>query len=83
MQKEFSIAEAKDKLLSIIHTLEVGPPVKMTRHGKPVAVLLSIQDYEKLSRKKEGSWKALKTFRQGLEKEGLEISDHDFSAVLA
>jgi antitoxin Phd len=46
MERQFTIAEAKSRLPAIIHSVEDGPSVKLTRHGKPVAVLLSICEYE-------------------------------------
>ena len=51
MQKQFSIAEAKNRFPTIIHNVEKGPYVELTRRGKPVAVVLSIKEYEQLSRK--------------------------------
>jgi len=81
MQKQFSIAEAKDKLPKIIHYVEKGPYVELTRRGKPVAVLLSIQEYEQLSRKYTGFWNALSQFRQKVQNEKIEISDRDFKGL--
>ncbi len=81
MQNQFSIAEAKNRLPSIIHYVEKGPYVKLTRRGKPVAVLLSIQEYERLSRKYSGFWSALSAFRQNIQDEGIEISDMDFDGL--
>ena len=81
MQKQFSIAEAKNRLPSIIHYVEKGPYVKLTRRGNPVAVLLSIQEYERLSRKYSGFWSALSAFRQNIQDKGIEISDMDFDAL--
>ena len=78
MQKQISIAEAKNKLPSIVHFVEKGPYVQLTRRGKPVAVLLSIHEYEKLSRKYAGFWSALSTFRKRLNEESIEITDIDF-----
>lgn len=78
MQKQFSIAEAKNRLPSIIHYIEKGPYVELTRRGKPVAVLLSIQEYERLSHKYTGFWNALSVFRQNIHDEGIEISNKDF-----
>jgi prevent-host-death family protein len=46
--KEISIREAKDKLTSLIREIEKGQPVRLTRRGKPVAVLISNQDYERM-----------------------------------
>lgn len=81
MQKEFSIAEAKERLPSLIHGVEAGSPVTLTRHGKPVAVLLSLQHFERLQKKKEGFWIALSAFRRVVEKAEVEISDADFDSL--
>lgn len=81
MQKEFSIAEARNRLSTIIHYVEKGPYVELTRRGKPVAVLLSIQEYERLSRKYAGFWNALSEFRRKVEDEGIDISDRDFKGL--
>jgi len=53
----------------------------LTRHGRPVAVLLSIRDYERLGRERQGFWGALETFRSLLEKEAVQISDADFEGL--
>ncbi len=81
MRKQFSIAEAKNKLPAIIHSVEKGPHAQLTRRGKPVAVLLSIQEYERLNRKFRGFWSALTKFRQKVEDEGIEITDRDFECL--
>ncbi len=81
MQKQFSIAEAKNRLPTIIHYVEKGPSVELTRRGKPVAVLLSIQEYERLSREYTGFWSAISEFRRKVEDEGVEISDSDFKGL--
>lgn len=51
MKDQISIAEAKNKLPSIIHYVEKGPNIQLTRRGKPVAVLLSIREYKRLRQK--------------------------------
>ncbi len=61
--------------------VEKGPYVKLTRRGKPVAVLLSIQAYERLSRKYTGFWSAVSEFRRKIDDEGIEISDRDFKGL--
>lgn len=81
MAKQFSIAEAKGKLPAIIHSVEDGPSVQLTRHGKPVAVLLSIREYELLMLKKKGFWSALMEFRNAIEKEDIKITDEDFEGL--
>lgn len=78
MERQFTIAEAKSRLPAIIHSVEEGPSVTLTRHGKPVAVLLSIREYDQLAKNKVGFWSALIKFRSILEKEDLRITDADF-----
>ncbi|MHC1726689.1 MAG: type II toxin-antitoxin system Phd/YefM family antitoxin [Syntrophobacteraceae bacterium] len=78
MEAQYTIAEAKNKLPAIVHSLEKGSPVKLTRHGRPVAVLLSVDQYERLSRGTEGYWEALESFRDQMKKEGILISEADF-----
>lgn len=78
MEKQYAIVDAKNKLPSLIHSVETGQAVKLTRHGKPVAVLLSIKDYERLSRKREGYWRALSFFRSHMERERVLLSSGDF-----
>jgi prevent-host-death family protein len=81
VEKQYTIADAKNKLPSLIHSVETGQGVKLTRHGKPVAVLLSIKDYERLSRKREGYWHALSSFRSHLEREHVLIGSGDFESL--
>lgn len=43
-----SIAEAKDQFPRLVQQAEAGERVSITRRGHPVAVLLSVKDYERL-----------------------------------
>lgn len=52
---ETSIAEAKAHLTHFIHRAEQGEMVRITRRGKPVAVLLSEDAYARLSKGQETS----------------------------
>jgi len=51
MTKQYSVAEAREKLAHVVHEAEEGTTVELTRRGKPVAVVLSHIAYERLSRK--------------------------------
>jgi len=46
--KTSTIAEAKNNLSHLIHQLEVEEPIHLTRYGKPVAVMMSENQYQKL-----------------------------------
>jgi prevent-host-death family protein len=64
MVKKYSIAEARDHLPSVVHEAEEGTQVELTRRGKPVAVLVGVEDFERLSKKKPGFWEAYQEFRR-------------------
>lgn len=81
METQYTIAEAKNKLPSIVHSVEKGFPVKLTRHGRTVAVLLSVNQFEKLSRGMEGYWEALESFRNRMKGEDIQIADSDFEGL--
>jgi prevent-host-death family protein len=49
--KTSSIAEAKNNLPQLIYQLEANEVIHLTRHGKPVAVMLSEANYQKLTGK--------------------------------
>jgi prevent-host-death family protein len=48
MIKSCSIAEARNGLTEIVHEVEQGATVHITRRGRPAAVLLSEASYAKL-----------------------------------
>jgi prevent-host-death family protein len=48
MPKRYSIAEARSNLPSIVDQVEAGEAVELTRRGKPVAVVLSLGELERL-----------------------------------
>ena len=78
---QYTIAEAKNKLPSIVHSVEEGDMVTLTRHGRPVAILLSILHYDQLRREREGFSASLRSFQNLWEKEHIEISDADFEGL--
>jgi prevent-host-death family protein len=64
MVKKYSIAEARDNFTSMVHEAEEGARVELTRRGRPVAVLVGAEDFERLSNPKKGFWQALQDFRR-------------------
>jgi len=65
--KTSTIAEAKNNLSQLIHQLETDDAIHLTRHGKPVAVMLSEANYQKLIRKDTSLFQAIKEWRNNLE----------------
>jgi|GEM_PF-326362 len=45
--RDASVKEAKNTLTGLIRVAERGVPVRLTRRGKPVAVLLSLAAFER------------------------------------
>ena len=75
MSKQYSIAQARDHLPSIVHDAEKGSPVELTRRGKPVAVLLSIADYQRLARGRPDLWQLLQAFRERNDLEAMDVDE--------
>ncbi len=75
--KRYSVAEARDHLPGIVHDVERGTAVEITRRGRPVTVVLSIREYERLSGKKPESkkrdfWEAYQEWRRNAALEGMD-----------
>jgi prevent-host-death family protein len=54
--KQYSVADARRKLPTLLSEAAAGAEVQLTRRGKPIAMLLSVAEYEslKLARSKFG-----------------------------
>ena len=48
MAKQFSIAEARANLPTIVHQAEAGQEIELTRRGKAVAVVVSVREFARL-----------------------------------
>jgi prevent-host-death family protein len=70
MAREYSIAHAKDHLAEAVRSAEAGEPVTLTRRGLPVAIILSMADYRRLSGRRDDFWTALQEFRATCDGEG-------------
>ena len=65
MSKTVSIAEARHDLAALIHRAETGEAVEVTRRGKAVAVMISAEEYQRLSRgKSQDFFSALMAWRE-------------------
>lgn len=73
MTKQYSIADARDNFTQVVHEAEDGVKVELTRRGKPVAVLLSVDDYDRLSRSKTSFFEAYEKFLSEFDLKELDI----------
>ena len=81
MPKQYSIAEARDHFTTIVRDVEQESAIELTRRGKPVAVLLSIQEYKRLSSSQGGFWKAFIAFRNRVNLQDLGIEPDIFTGL--
>ncbi len=81
MAHTYSIAEARHNLAAIVHELDRGTTVELTRRGEPVAVLLSMRAYRRLNAPRSGFWEAYQAFRQAFPLVELDIAPEVFADV--
>jgi len=60
----FSVAEARRRLPQLLKDVERGGEVRITRRGHPVAVLVSVEEYERLRRRRPSVRAALERFQR-------------------
>lgn len=79
---EVSIADAKARFARVVHSAEAGQAVRITRRGRPVAVLVSPAEFERLA-SPASDWVAFsQAWRDAMEAEGLPLLDeHELSGL--
>jgi len=70
-----SIYEARNNLSDFVKIAESGEPVELTRYNKPVAVIISYDEYEARKEKNGLSWlqKWREKYADDLDNEGIPI----------
>ncbi len=74
MMPRYSIAETRNRFAEIVHDLKHVSRVEVTRRGRPVAILISIEEFEMLRAGNITFTSAYDAFRNthDLAKEGIE-----------
>jgi prevent-host-death family protein len=75
----YSIAEAKNNLSHLVHKVEEGKPVHITRRGKSVAVLLSEDEFLRMNKVRPSPAKALRHFLSDPQFVNIDIDSSVFS----
>jgi antitoxin Phd len=81
MSKSFSIAEARHDLASLVHQLDRQPRIELTRRGKPVAMLISMCEYNRLVATRLSFGEAYRDFVRATDLRRMEIEPEVFSDV--
>ena len=77
----YSIAQTRDKFASIVHEVEHLSAVEVTRRGKPIAMIISIAEYERLKAGKQNFWDACTEFRESINWDDVDIGPETFAEV--
>ena len=64
VSKQYSIADARRNLPSLVDEAESGSEVRLTRRGKAVAVVVSVEAYERLKSQRGSFGEAYQAFRE-------------------
>ena len=76
MKQQTSIAEAKNNLPQYVHKAEEGIDICITRHGKAVAMLVSMDNYQ--ATPQGGLFDAIMQWRDQLETIETDLISDDF-----
>ena len=76
MSQRYSIADARISLPAIVNQAEAGEPVELTRRGKPVAVVVSLREFQRLRGDRSGFRDAYKKFLDQYSLDEIGLDDH-------
>lgn len=81
MIPRYSVAQARNRFAEIIHSLESQPRVEVTRRGRTVAVMISVEAYEQLQASKADFWDNYQAFRAAHDLAELDIDPQTFAGT--
>lgn len=61
---QYSINQAHDRFIQLIHQVESGTTVEVIRNGQRVAVILPAEEYDRLATQKQGFGEAVLAWRK-------------------
>ncbi len=75
MPKRYPVAEARSRLPRLLHEVERGSHVEITRRGEPVAVVVSVGEYRRLTAPSRGFAEAYAAWRQTVDPRDLALPE--------
>ncbi len=80
--REYSIAAAKDGIAQLVREAEAGQDIQLTRHGKPVAIVVGAGRYQALTSNRTGFWESYQRFLRERDPEEADLRpDEVFTSV--
>ncbi len=81
MTKQYSIADARRNLPGLVDEAEAGSEVRLTRRGRAVAVVISVESYERLKSRPVAFAEAYQGFRERFPASGAGVAMSYFQAL--
>ena len=81
MSKHRSVADARRELPQLLREVEDGAQVQITRRGEPVAVLISLQEYRRLSGRGGGFLEAYQAWEADTEPADRALPEDYFDQI--
>ena len=80
-----SIAQARDQFTQLVYKVEAGKKIEVTRRGQRVAVILSAEEYDRLSQPRQGFAEGMMTWRKefGLDDRDEDDADREFEKIMS
>lgn len=79
--KRYSVADARASLPSIIDRVEAGEEIEVTRHGRPVAVMIAVRELQRLRAERPRFVDAYKRFLAEHSLEELDVNSEFFKSL--
>jgi prevent-host-death family protein len=81
MMPRYSIAEARNHFAEIVHDLKHVSRIEVTRRGRPVAILISVEEFEMLRAGNVSFTSAYETFRSTVDLTNAGIEPEVFEGL--
>ena len=75
--EQYSIANARRNLPSLVRSAQDGTAVELTRHGKPVAVLIGRREFDELTSGRRSFTEAWNAFTESVDLAELALDPDD------
>ncbi len=81
LKSQYSITEARSHFAAIVYNLKPAHPVQIIRHGRVVAILMSVEEYERRTSTTTDFWNAYERFRATVDLPSLQIEPDIFEGM--
>lgn len=81
--KQVSIVKARDHFTKLVREVEENSGVQITRRGTPIAVMLSMTEFNRLQKSENNFWDNYLAFRQQFDLDELAIEPETFEFTIS